>query len=587
MILMLMDLHNHQAMEDEEAMADAQSAQSESTPTPNPKKKSKRRFLKLLPLIPLLLICVVATLSYVKSHGQPYSQEIDEGLIPKFSPAALDFTHEFDSTSLPMIGSCIIDIDGDRVPELFLGGGKNQADAIFRFSNGAFAPVENCAGIQKTLPDATYGAATIDADSDGDSDLFVARDSGVTFYENKAGVFSSRHLDLPFDSKSTPLSFAFADLNHDGAIDMFVAAYLPKAKMEGLNLFNKENYGGNSLLLLNNGDNTFTDITIESGMQYTHNTFQGVFVDMDGDLQQDLVVAYDTGHVKTWKNMGNLKFKDMPNPTTDVYGYPMGIAVADYDNNGLVDFFFSNTGGTAPHFLATGDLRDDQVFEDQLIFLRNDGDFKFTNINQETQTAKYEFSWGTVFHDLNLDGRQDLIISQNFVDFPLHKLFKLPGRLLIQRPDGTFAATEDRSGVVNRRYEITSLVADFNSDGYPDMVRVNLAGEAIAFLNNGGDCHYLKVRIPDSPASMGAKVSVTTDDERTLTDWLVVGEGLVCDQTHVLTFGLGSAKSVQRIEITYMDGRTQTIENPAIDSLIEVKPPTAAEAANQDGVINE
>lgn len=550
-------------------------------------KKSKRRFLKYLLLIPLVLICAIFMLSYFKANGQPYSQDIDEALIPVFSPASLNFTHQYDSGSLPMIGSCIIDIDGDRVPELFLGGGKDQEDAIFRFNNNAFSPIENRAGIDKSMPDATYGAATIDVDSDGDSDLFVARDSGVTLYTNQGGVFEGKKLDIPFDEKSTPLSFAFADLNRDGAIDMFVATYLPKSKMEGMNIFNKENYGSNSLLLLNNGDNTFTDITDESGMRYTHNTFQGVFVDMDGDREQDLVVAHDTGQVKTWKNMGNLKFKDMPNPTSNVYGYPMGIAVADYDNDGRVDFFFSNTGGTAPPFLAKGDLRDDQVFEDQLIFFRNDGDFKFTNINEETKTAKYEFSWGTIFHDLNLDGRQDLVISQNFVDFPLHNLFKLPGRVLIQRPDGTFAATEDRSGLVNRRYEITSLMADFNSDGYPDMVRVNLNGPAVAFINNGGNNHYLKIRLPDNPVSMGAKVSVTTNDGTILTDWLVTGEGLVCDQTHVLTFGLGAEMSCQRIDITYMDGKTQTIENPKIDSLIEVEPPVVTKETAQSGAFNE
>lgn len=555
-------------------------------PTDTP-KKSKRRFLKFLRLIPLLLICAVVALSYMKSHGQPYSQEIDEALIPKFTSAALDFTHEFDSTSLPMLGSCIIDIDGDRVPELFLGGGKNQGDAIFRYTAGAFTAIENCAGIDKTTPDATYGAATIDVDSDGDSDLFVARDSGVVLYTNDGGTFSGRKLDIPLDDKSTALSFAFADLNKDGWVDMFVAAYLPKSQMEGMNIFNKQNYGSNSLLLVNNGDNTFTDITDEAGMRYTHNTFQGVFVDMDGDMEQDLVVAHDTGQVKTWKNMGNLKFKDMPNPTSDVYGYPMGIAVADYDNNGQVDFFFSNTGGTAPQFLAKGDLRDDQVFEDRLIFFRNDGEFKFTNINEETQTSKYEFSWGTVFHDLNLDGRQDLVISQNFVDFPLHKMFKLPGRVLIQRADGTFAATEDRSGVVNRRYEITSLMADFNSDGYPDMVRVNLDGPSVAYINNGGDNHYLKVRLPDTAESMGAKVSVTLADGTTLTDWLVTGEGLVCDQTHVLTFGLGSSDECPRIDIAYMDGRTQTIETPVVDSLIEVDPPARDDSSAGSGGTNE
>ena len=532
------------------------------------------RFLKFLALILIALVFGVLALAYVKSHEQPYSGEIDEDLIPTYTPVDLDFVHRFAEESLPTIGSAIIDIDGDRVPELYLGGGKDQPDAIFRYTSDGFVAIEN-AGLSKTLPDASYGAATIDVDNDGDSDLFVARDSGVTLYTNDGGKFAGKLLDIPFDENSTPMSFAFADLNRDGAVDMFVSAYLPKAKMEGMNIFNKEGYGANSLLLLNNGDNTFRDITDESGMRYTHNTFQGVFVDMDDDNEMDLVVAHDTGKVKTWKNLGDLKFTDMPNPTSDVFGYPMGIAVGDYGNDGRPDFFFSNTGDTVPAFMGKGDLRDDQVFAPRLFFFRNDGGFKFTNISEETQTAGYEFSWGTVFHDLNLDGRQDIIISQNFVDFPLHKLFKLPGRVLIQRPDGTFAATEDRSGVVNRRYEVTSLVADFNQDGYPDMVRVNLAGPSVAFINDGGDNHFLKVRVPDVASSMGAKVSVTTASGKVLTDWLVTGEGLVCDQSHVLTFGLGEETEPARIDILYMDGRTQTIENAEADTQVEVDPAQA------------
>jgi hypothetical protein len=78
-----------------------------------------------------------------------------------------------------------------------------------------------------------------------------------------------------------------------------------------------------------------------------------------------------------------------------------------------------------------------------------------------------------------------------------------------------------------------------------------------------------------------------TNDDKTLADWLVVGEGLVCDQTHVLTFGLGSDAECSRIDIAYMDGRTQTIENPKIDSLIEVQPPEVVADAAAGGATNE
>ena len=124
-----------------------------------PKTKSKRRILKFIALfialIVVLLVGAFSTVSYMKANGQPYSQEIDEELIPTYTQVALAHTHQHDGSSLPMIGSCIIDIDGDRVPEVFLGGGKDQKDAIFRYSSGQFETVENCAGVSKKMPDAT------------------------------------------------------------------------------------------------------------------------------------------------------------------------------------------------------------------------------------------------------------------------------------------------------------------------------------------------------------------------------------------------------------------------------------------------
>jgi len=529
---------------------------------------------KLRIVVPLALLGIAALalgMFYKSANSQPYPRDIDPSQVPTFVEAPLGFANVFDADhSLPVSGSAIIDIDGDGVPELVLGGGRDQADAVFRFVDGAFVDISEATGITKSLPDTTYGMAVIDADGDGDADLFVARDSGVHLYTNDQGVFSATKIEVPFNEKSVPMSIALADLNRDGAVDMFVSNYLKKELMEGQNIFNKEGYGATSLLLLNKGDNTFTDITASAGMEYVHNTFVGVFVDVDGDRELDLVVAHDTGHVKTWKNNGDLTFTDTPNPTTSVYGYPMGIGVGDYNNDGRVDFFFSNTGGTAPRFLASGDLRDDQTFEDRLIFFRNDGDFKFTNVNTETKTADYEFSWGILMNDFNLDGLQDLVISQNYIALPPHKFFRLPGRFLVQKPDHTFVSAEEIAGVVNRNYEVASLNADFNGDGYPDLVRVNLDGPARAFLSQGGDHHYLRVRLPDIPHSLGAVATLVSGSGKTLTEFFIVGEGLASDQTHVLTFGLGDEVEIKSLTVAYSDGTQEVIASPKVDTLVTV-----------------
>ncbi len=530
--------------------------------------------------VPMVAGTMMMGMFYRKAHPQPYPDvTLETTAVPTFSELKLGFVHQHAKGSLPFLASAIIDKNGDGVPELFLGGGADQADALYQFKDGAFVDISAGSGLTKEGSDPTYGAATIDTNRDGKSDLFIARQSGIYLYSNRSGTFVGQKLAVPFNDKSVPMSFALADINNDGWIDLYVPAYLPKAKMEGMNIFNKEGYGATSLMLLNNGDNTFKDITGESGLAYVHNSFQGVFVDLDEDHRLDLVVAHDTGHVKTWKNLGGCKFADMPNPSSSAYSYPMGIGVGDYNSDGRADLFFSNVGPTVPQFMARGDLRADQVFNPKLLFFRSDGGFKLTDVGAEAKTADYEFSWGILMEDFNLDGRQDIAIAQNFIDFPGHRFFRLPGRLLLQKEDRSFAAAESQAGVENRLFAITPLTADFNGDGYPDLVYANLNGPARVFLNRGGAAHYLKVALKDEPQSIGAVVTVETGAGKKLYGHFVTSEGLCSDSSHVLTFGLGAEPSVKQVSIQYLSGGVETIDSPKVDTTLACQgppPPTPA-----------
>jgi len=414
--------------------------------------------------------------------------------------------------------------------------------------------------------------ASIDVNGDGQVDLFICRDSGVYLYLNDKGKFTGKKLDLPFDKKSTAISLALGDIDRDGHVDLYAACYLPKDQMEGQNIFNKAGYGANSLLLRNNGDNTFSDVTAKAGLAYTHNTFQGVFVDLDDDGAVDLVVAHDTGEVRTYRNKGDGTFEMKPNPTTGIFSYPMGIGVGDYNNDGRIDLVFSNVGDTVPSFIARGDLRADQTFSGKTFLFRNDGNFQFTEAGPETLTADYEFGWGLVFKDFNLDGLQDIALAQNYIGFPPHKFFRLPCRLLIQNADHTFAAVEAAAGVENRLYAISPVVADFNQDGYPDLVYANLDGPCRAFLNQGGKNHHVKVALKDVPASLGAVVTVQLANGRKLTAPFIASEGLLSDQAHVLTFGLGQETAIAEIKVKFPSGKEATLAKPAADKTHLIEP---------------
>jgi len=535
----------------------------------------KKWIIRIVGFLVVAVPMAAVGMSYMKAYSNPYGKEaITDVEVPTFKEVDFAFTHEYaKDKSLPFLGSAIIDVDGDGTPEVFVGGGFNQQDAIMKFDGGGFVDATSTLGkgLKKGTNDTTYGTAVIDADGDGRSDLFVARDSGITLYINKPDGFSGRLLDIPFNSKSAPLSIALSDLNHDGFVDMFVSTYIKLAQVEGENIFNKEGYGSTSLLLLNNGDNTFKDITKQAGVEYIHNTFVAVFSDVDRDGDQDIVVAHDTGQVRTWRNDGGLKFTSTENPSSRVFGYPMGLAIGDYNNDARMDFFFSNVSSTPPRFLAKGDLRDDQVFHTPLMLFRNEGGFKFSDTAAETKTAAYEFSWGTVFEDLNNDGREDLLIAQNYVSLPIQKIFRLPGRVLLQRPDGTFATGEDQMGLTNRNYEITPLLADFNNDGYRDVIRINLAGKSRAFISRGGSAGYLKVRMPDTAKSLGALVEVERGDGVKLTQQFTSGEGLASDQSHEMIFGLGKNNIVKQVTVHYADGTSNQMGPQDINSTLQVQ----------------
>ena len=545
---------------------------------PIKKKKSIFSYLKWIPILMLLLVIGLAVFIVLRFRNDatiPYNVSTEGIAIPTYDEIVLPFAHNYvKPNQIQATGGAVFNLD-DGAEELFIAGGQDQDDVIYRFSDGKFEDITSQTGFTKEdKSEATMSATSLDVDHDGDDDLIVTRKSSIWLYTNDGGELTGQNLNVPLDDDTTPLSIAVADLNCDGHFDMFVCGYIKKHLIEGYNIFNKEGYGGRSALLINNGDNTFTDKTKESGLYYKHNTFQGVFYDADGDGNEDLIIAHDTGQVRTWRNNGDMTFENVKNPNSDVYSYPMGIAVGDYDNDGLVDFFFSNTGTTAPPFLAKGDLREDQTYHSDWIMFHNDGGFKFTDTADKTKVADYEFSWGCVFEDFNLDGRTDLAVSENYVDLPPHKFefLRLPGRFLVQNANGEFAAVGKEACVVNTGFSLSTLTADFNLDGAPDLVHVNLAGQSKAFISQACEGGFVKVKLPNVVESVSAMVKAELADGRTIYEPFVKGEGLCSDSSPVITVGTGGAE-VKSVEVKFLSGQSRTFAAPALGSTITCEVP--------------
>lgn len=486
--------------------------------------------------------------------------------VPQFEEIALDFHPAWADDSHPFVGAAAIDIESDGRMEFFIGGGENQDDGLFAYRDGALINIIANSGLSGRA--ATHGATSIDMDADGDVDLLVARSDGVYLYSNDGGVFSRHQIPVNLPSDSVPFNIAVADIDRDGDGDLYISVFINYPAFRSAT-YNDPSHNKTNLLLRNNGNLSFEDITETAGVASLNNTFLSVFTDLNQDGWPDLVVAQNTGEVEIFRNMKNASFTRVPLVTG--YGFWMGLALGDIDRDGDQDLFFSNVGTSIPSFLTRGDLRDEMQDDLGWLLLRNDGDFRFADITTSHGLDHQGFGWGTVFEDLNLDGELDLLVAQNYIKWPFHDLWKLPAFTALSRTTTTGSRAFFHTGSLgleNPTFGQAPLILDLNSDGYQDLVWINMDNPARAFLGRG-EGRYIRVAIPDTVAALGTRVTVQTDQGNSYTREATNNLGMSTDQSTDMVFGLGDA-SVQKIIIRSTTGKEHVIENPPINQRIDV-----------------
>ena len=511
---------------------------------------------------PLFLL----TLSCVATHEKVKRPSIETTVHP-FKEINVEFEHKWAETNHPFSGAAVIDVDQDGRMEIFIGGGEGQPDALLQYQQGRLVNVIEGSGLSSHT--ATHGATSLDMDNDGDTDLLLARADGIYLYSNSQGTFSESKIPLNLENDAVPLAIAVSDVNHDGHGDLYISVFITKEAFRSAT-FNDPTHAKHNVMLLNNGDLTFTDITQSSGTASKQNTFFSAFVDLNNDGWQDLVVAQNTGEVEIFQNQRNTSFQRVD--TDSGFGFWMGLAVGDVDNDGDQDLFFTNVGTSIPEFLIKGDLKESQRLEYQWLLLRNDGKFLFTNVTGDYDLKNYGFAWGAVFEDINLDGHLDLLIAQNYIKWPLHKFNKLPGKAFLQLPtsDTNSFFHFDELGINNPYFGQSPVIADLDGNSKPDVIWLNMNGPARAFLNQS-ESNAISVVLPDNVQSLGTQVTVETGGSKTYTKEIVTSTGLMSDQTPTLFFGLGELTDVEKVSIRSANGKIRVIEHPPVNQRLILK----------------
>ena len=462
--------------------------------------------------------------------------------------------------------------------------------------DGTFTDVTDKAGVANERWG--VGVAVGDYDNDGWPDIYVSNfGKNRLYHNNRDGTFTDVAEKAGVALGGWSAGSTWGDYDHDGLLDLFVPGYVhydvdnPPIAGQGHIPPNFCQFRGISVmcgpiglpgesdhLFHNNGDGTFTDVSVKAGVS-DPNKYYGLasaFVDVDDDGWVDLVVANDSTPNYLYHNKHDGTFED------DSYasGFAlsedgreqasMGIGIGDYQHTGRIDLFTTTFS------------------DDYKTLYRNDGHGNFTDVTYQSGLAAPTIpflSWGTGFLDFDNDGWLDIFIASGHVYPQVDKqdwgttwaerpqLFQnIDGKKFQEVPPATGSGLAD---VIPAR---GAAFGDIFNDGYIDVVINNIDSKPTLLRNvlRKGN-HWLELRLIGGPKSprdaIGAKVFLTAGGVRQRGD-VYSGGSYASSSDQRVHFGFGKTTSVDSIEIHWPSGTVQKITSPGIDRILTIQEET-------------
>lgn len=518
-------------------------------------------------------------------------------------------------------GVALLDYDNDGWLDIYLVNGSTlealsgkaqppQAALFHNNHDGTFTNVAEKAGVGNGRWG--MGVAIGDYDNDGWPDIYVSNfGKNRLYHNNHDGTFTDCAETAGVTLGNWSTGATFGDYDGDGKLDLFVPGYIhwdldhpPPAPGAGVG-YSYCQYRGVAVmcgprglqgeadhLFHNNGDGTFTDVSEKAGVADKNHYygFTSVFVDVNNDGKVDLAVADDSTPNYLYINKGNGTFEDASFYSGFALNQDgqetaaMGLAVGDYRNNGLVDFY----AGT--------------FSDDYKPLYRNDGDGNFTEITPEMGMAEvtYPFlTWSTEFLDYDNDGWKDLLAVNGHVypqvddhnwgtsfaqrPYLFHNVKKGTKFEMVPPVEGTGLAL-----VIPGR---GAAFGDIFNHGKIDVV-INSMDQVPAFLQNvnADKHHWVEFKLIGGPKSprdaVGAVVYLTAGDMRQREDVLSGGsyESSNDQRPH---FGIGDASSIAKVEIHWPSGAIEQVQVPGIDRIYAIEEGKGVVPSVYDGIAKE
>jgi hypothetical protein len=511
-------------------------------------------------------------------------------LVDVTSTAGLQFRHNsgaYGGKLLPETlgsGCAFIDYDADGWQDILLVNGmdwpghKKQRSTLRLYRNnrnGTFTDVTRAAGLDVELYG--MGVAVGDFNNDGFPDVFITCVGQNRLLRNTGkGTFVDVTKTSGFDGRMAfSTSAMWVDFDRDGLLDLFVCNYVKWTaehdvfcSLDGKqkSYCTPEAYRGETCWLFRNrGNGTFEDVTATCGIFDSSSKSLGVaLLDDDQDGWPDIFVANDTQPNKLYRNQRNGRFRDVALQAGVALSEDgkaragMGVDAADFDNSGRAGLAVTN-------------------FDNEMIGLyRAQGKGLYQDVARRAgigAPSVNRLGFGCVFADLDLDGQIDLVVANGHIDETVRNIrgnigYAQPPLLFLNQGNASFreVAGQAGRGFAQARVGRGLAAGDFDRDGDVDLLMTTNNGPAVLFRNDQKSGNRsLRLRLVGTTSNrdaIGATVRIFhggTSQSRMVRS----GSSYLSQSELPLTFGVGKRDRVERVVMTWPNGKTEEFKDVA------------------------
>lgn len=528
-------------------------------------------------------------------------------------------------------GVSVGDINNDGNPDVYFSsnqsGNKLYLNNTKKGNVINFKDITKKAGVQGLSGENfwTTGIVMVDINYDGWLDIYVSQLSEYKNFTGKNSLFINNH-DLTFSEKAKDYHLdlvgycqqaAFFDYDNDGDLDLYqlhLSVHSPEVYLKMALRTQRDKLAGDKLLRNDNG--IFVDVTEKAGI-WGWAAGYGLAVgiaDLDNNGFPDIYVSNDFHENDyVYFNQGNGTFaENVKEATSYTSNFSMGNDIADLNNDGLLDIMTldmkpdddiirKQSAGADPFDIFQFKLS----FGYQPQFPRNmlqlnQGNLsgkigcQFSEIGQLAGVDASDWSWSTLLADFDNDGLKDIFISNgilrrpndlDYINYSYSNYVRNSSSLNLVKmmPSGAvhnvayrnqgdlhFEDVSEQWGFIEKGFSMGTAYADLDNDGDLDLIINNLNAVASIYENRANEHNYLKIQLKGNTKNtfgIGSKVEIETENG-VFSQTLQPTRGWLSSVDYPLNFGLGDTKIINRITVTWSDGKTQTLQKISANKLV-------------------